>query len=155
VEEPFVVFLQKFQAEAQLRGHFIETNSISIRNGEIAGSNHEIALCITYVPANLLESIAERRSDWRKVIGHRKSPEVIVPTDIWNLLSKNQKEIAIFHELGHCLLNLDHQDDIPAIMNPVILPEEYYKFNRTKLLDELFATYFDRKIPLPQPPLQR
>lgn len=71
--------------------------------------------------------------------------------DYWNESSKAAKEILVFHELGHCELERDHDDEflttnedgIPvlmskSIMNSYIINETKYIENRTYYIIELF-----------------
>lgn len=61
--------------------------------------------------------------------------------DAWtfNLQSKSENEVLTFHELGHALLGLKHDDSHECLMNS---GPSIYAFdevdNRTRLLDELF-----------------
>lgn len=50
---------------------------------------------------------------------------IVVDEDNWLSLQKNKKEILIYHELGHCYLNLRHtkerKDGSVYIMHPQVL----------------------------------
>jgi hypothetical protein len=61
----------------------------------------------------------------------------------WQEATDTEKEVLIFHELGHCVLNRDHDESIIAeyeipksIMYPVIF-DSPYKNNRRYYVDEL------------------
>ncbi|OUR96854.1 hypothetical protein A9Q84_10985 [Halobacteriovorax marinus] len=82
--------------------------------------------------------------------------EVIIKQSWWNSASVHQREVMIFHELGHCSLNRDHDSEIiskesyvvkGSIMNPVIPGSSHYLQYKTAYLTELF-TY--NKAPLQQ-----
>ena len=49
--------------------------------------------------------------------------DIIVKKEVWNMLSKEQKQELIFHELGHCELNLEHISNYTYnVNNPYICP---------------------------------
>ena len=65
----------------------------------------------------------------------------------WNVLTDSNKEILMFHELGHCLLNQQHRNQtifmdgltIPkSIMNAYLLGN-YYEGYKQYYLEELFT----------------
>lgn len=58
----------------------------------------------------------------------------------WDGAADDTKENLIFHEMGHCVLKLEHTS-CPNIMCPSMLDPAYYELNRTHLLDDLFYTY--------------
>lgn len=64
------------------------------------------------------------------------SPKITVNVVTWGLISEERKEMLIFHELGHCILGLDHEDDYLAVMN-TNLPTSYFN-NRVEMLTEFF-----------------
>lgn len=84
-----------------------------------------------------------------KVIGacFMDTGNIILSAKFWAEASQIQREMLVFHELGHCALKRQHRDDMAdsirpiSIMNPTILAERDYKANRSKYLDELFAGY--------------
>ena len=47
-------------------------------------------------------------------------------------------EILVFHELGHLILNRDHVQGHPSIMNPGGIIVTFYYADRDKYVDELF-----------------
>lgn len=63
--------------------------------------------------------------------------EIQLDRKAWDSFSKAEREMLVFHELGHCLLNLGHYNekiitdkfgDIPSsIMNSYILDTRWYK----------------------------
>lgn len=67
----------------------------------------------------------------------------------WDESSETVKEILIFHELGHCVLDRDHLSDVmftkdkklifTSIMNPYIINEADYNENKAYYLIELFS----------------
>lgn len=73
--------------------------------------------------------------------------EIIVRKDYWETTRKSSKETLILHELGHCALEREHnedfmkykEEDVPkSIMYPYnIGDKKYYKPNRDHYLKEL------------------
>lgn len=52
----------------------------------------------------------------------------------------------MYHELGHCLLNIwEHEDeDSPYMMAPNLHPYEHYESDWNYLVNQLFETYISR-----------
>lgn len=62
---------------------------------------------------------------------------------IWGVLSEEEKEALIYHELAHCFLKRSHceeiRDDAPvSLMYPSLIDGPTYKNNREKYVNELF-----------------
>jgi hypothetical protein len=64
-------------------------------------------------------------------------PTIQINPNIWPKLSEDERELLIFHELGHCVLNRDHVTS-GSIMTPYALPVSYYVENREELWADLF-----------------
>lgn len=47
---------------------------------------------------------------WLNVHSKKIGYKIIVKQDSWDKLEETQKLILIYHELGHCVLNLTHND---------------------------------------------
>lgn len=62
---------------------------------------------------------------------------IVINPEKWDRFDKYQQEEIIFHELGHCVLGKQHVLT-QSIMNRQPLPSEFYRDNRTKLIEELF-----------------
>lgn len=76
--------------------------------------------------------------------------QIVINQDAWHGYSDLKKEIVVFHELGHCLLNKDHNNNEHlgeklSIMHERILNPDFYEDNRVHYLDELFTGYSDLK----------
>lgn len=62
----------------------------------------------------------------------------------WNSYDSMQREMLIFHEIGHCLLGQVHDqsmdfDSVPVdLMFPASFPSFYYAQQRTQFLDRMF-----------------
>jgi len=58
----------------------------------------------------------------------------------WKHLHKNQREQLVFHELGHCLLKLGHDDTETSLMNSAdFMPKEWYVYDYDNLIRKLFV----------------
>lgn len=70
---------------------------------------------------------------------YHQDNHIEVRTRHWDTLSDTQKEIVVFHELGHCLLGRVHNESKQSIMYPSILPAKLYLSDREGYLDRLFG----------------
>lgn len=104
------------------------TNNIIIERGETASicDNGKVTACC-------------------KLNGHGQAHIIVDNSELF--YSEAAREKILFHELGHCLLNKDHDNSLdengrPAkIMSHNIrdLPEYFYQQNRDHYVSELFA----------------
>jgi hypothetical protein len=46
-----------------------------------------------------------------------KGIEILIKKSHWKNLSRSCRKTLMYHEFGHCLLNQDHRDSYPSIMN--------------------------------------
>ncbi len=74
--------------------------------------------------------------------------EIIIRRDWWNNASDSDRESLIFHELGHCRLDRDHDDEVQVIgnksvkmsmMHYVIVLGPDYEQHRGGYVQELFT----------------
>lgn len=70
------------------------------------------------------------------------NPNIIIDENAWGKYGLNQREVLIFHELGHCALFKPHnkklKNETPvSIMYPTILGGDEYSNGRSKYLKEL------------------
>ena len=71
---------------------------------------------------------------------------VIIDSEFWSRASDNFKEMIVFHELGHCILNRDHREGrtnsgfCVSIMRSGELPcrDAYTDVNKPYYVEELF-----------------
>jgi hypothetical protein len=69
---------------------------------------------------------------------------IVVDRTDWKSYKYYNREQAIFHEMGHCLLKRDHRNDLDSTCHPVsgmywrMIDEQWYKDNREKYMEELF-----------------
>lgn len=77
--------------------------------------------------------------------GNRSTPEVVIDADWWGSHGPVEQEMLMFHELGHCLLHLEHDNRLNADGMPVstmywaIFDEYYYSTFREYYLTQLFG----------------
>lgn len=70
---------------------------------------------------------------WKKNTRRIEIKKDAVPTGSW------QERGLVFHELGHCLLDLGHSNpENKMIMNPYVLSERTYGLNWERMESELF-----------------
>ncbi len=120
-------YYERFIDEAAVRGLDIEdaTYQVNARIGEISEPN-VIGQC-----------------SWNQTHVHN----ILVDEDYWRTASDLQREFLMFHELGHCVLGLDHNDSADARGNCSSIMSSgtgncrvlYTNTNRKILLDELFS----------------
>ena len=74
--------------------------------------------------------------------------EIIVRKSWWNQVSEHDRRSLIFHELGHCRLDRDHDNTIielegtdlkASLMHEVIVSAQKYKENTENYNHELFS----------------
>lgn len=74
-------------------------------------------------------------------IGFCQPPlRLMVLKSFWSTASEMEKMSLMYHELGHCALGLDHEDDVPDIMNSYLIDEEV----AVRQWDTLVNTLFER-----------
>lgn len=68
------------------------------------------------------------------------SNEIEINEEYFNLSSAAEKEQLIIHELGHCILDLEHTEETELdIMNPYSFPEYVYLENYNELMNRFFS----------------
>lgn len=126
IEQEILGYFNSFESEAFLRGVEIDLDNIDlnayVENIEKTGV---VGQCNSY-------------SDGSKT--------VVVDEFYWSNASDLDKEYLTYHELGHCVLERDHNDekdqqgDCKSIMQSGLAncKSNYNTINRDELLDELF-----------------
>lgn len=117
--------------------------------------NHFYGICITTTAANRCKENLKKFTSIRFVDSFDKKadPDGTVAGICWWSRFQRRVEIKrnavqagsmrerglIFHELGHCLLDLGHSNpETKMMMNPILLDEKTYTSNWSKLQKELF-----------------
>lgn len=95
------------------------------------------------------EEIKQKKEGY-KTVGYCQGKQgdvqkIIINKEFWGMYSEAKRELLMMHELGHCLLNLDHNDSLDAekqpvtIMNSIIFSDYQYSDHRDYYLKELFS----------------
>ena len=123
VDRELWALFEKFEVEAKKRGRMVDLVA------------QEIQATIEPIPAphvGLCNHTANDRA-------------IIIDQDYWVSRSDNHKELIVFHELGHCSLNLGHQTDKAGGICKSIMRsgyegciDNYNATNRSNYLDDLF-----------------
>lgn len=77
-----------------------------------------------------------------RIMGDFKS--IQIDSKYWNKSSDLAKEQLMFHELGHCVLRLQHNDTLDKFARPISIMNSYqfadylYKKNYNSYIEELF-----------------
>lgn len=123
-----IPYFQIFADEAALRG--IEVDYVEAR---IEG---------------LIQPISRNQVLGQCFRNEERPKKVIVDRDYWEGAEENERQFLIFHELGHCFLNLEHDDRLDFDTNTCLsimhstsdaCPFELDDDNRERYLDELFS----------------
>lgn len=71
--------------------------------------------------------------------------EIMIDSGYWEDITELEKEQLVFHELGHCILDADHVEELDAdgdpvsIMHPYTIDEHIYIKHREEYIQKLFA----------------
>lgn len=74
---------------------------------------------------------------------------IYISKTAWNEYDSQQREMLLFHELGHCVLNLEHDKSLDSagvpndIMYPINFDSIYYFKYRKFYLDRMFKKVLD------------
>jgi hypothetical protein len=90
-----------------------------IENENIGTENEKIILGRCYVSPN-------------------RTPIVHIDPGHWSGLSDTSRKLLVYHELGHCILERKHEDDVPSIMSAYLLNKFEYEEKEEYFLEELF-----------------
>lgn len=127
IDPAFGSYIKTFETEAASRGKDIAVRGLTIRFGTLSGG-------------------VDGGRDGECNIGAGGREIVIDPT-YWAAQPEAGREVLLFHELGHCVLNRAHKTEkvfsgsgfeSASIMAPTILSASQYDPERGSLLDELF-----------------
>lgn len=75
---------------------------------------------------------------------HYQRPTIHISEEHWSSKSENEKEVIMFHELGHCLLHRSHNETVvnsvpTSLMFPIQLSDAVYEPRRAAYIHELFS----------------
>lgn len=128
VETPLQAYFDRFIDEAAYRGLDVTyaTSQVDAHIGEITEPN-VIGQC-----------------SWSQNQAH----SITLDQQYWRSANDLQREFVVFHELGHCVLGLQHLDNADANGNCLSIMTSgtgdcrvlYNHSNRDRMLDDLFET---------------
>lgn len=131
--------------EKEIESNFLPIYSSFVFEGKKRGINLEnYGLSINMVS----ESLNRDNQKGVETLGHcsvllYNKPKVSISEVLWNKASNIEKEMILFHELGHGLLLKGHTNtensNKKSLMNKFIFSEKTYIENREYYLDELFG----------------
>lgn len=127
VDSPLKTYLEAFKQEALVRGITID---YSIRQIEARLQLHEDNARLGWCDYN-----------------YDQPDLIVINTFYWEILDDFEKEKLVFHELGHCVLNRPHLDEVrqdgrcKSIMHSgQKCSDDYTNGSRDTYLDELFLS---------------
>jgi len=111
---PFKSYYDSFNYEARIRNVDVDAYIMRIRFEVMPKGSHAIGMCYLF-------------------------DHIGINKEFWRWASNEQREVLIFHELGHCVLFQKHTKT--GIMQPELYASATYAFERKALLDELFKAF--------------
>jgi hypothetical protein len=127
IESALLIHFTNFEAEAVAHGLDIDIFSLDI-NGYIQNieTRGTLGQCKSY-------------SDG--------SQQIVVDEQYWNRISNSEREYLVFHELGHCILEREHNDERDENGNCISIMQSgnngcksvYNDNYKAQLLNELFS----------------
>lgn len=114
-DSTFEEFIFNFEQEASARLNIADykIGDIPINFGETSDDKYK-GICVTYANGE---------------------KEIIVAKKWWDSASYTKKEIFIFHELGHCALGRDHNDELVKVGDS--------EFQKLSLMNSFLPSSFD------------
>ena len=126
--------------ESELQAHFT--------NFESEANAHGLDIDISAIGVNgYIQNIETRGTLGQCKSYSDGSQQVIVDEQYWNRISDNEREYLVFHELGHCILEKEHNDEQDENGNCISIMQSgnngcksvYNTEYKAQLLNELFA----------------
>lgn len=117
IDLTFQPYVDQFNIEASKYGYYNLTKDVSIEFGD---TTEHAGIC------------------------HTGSSLIDINATFWSHFNVVQKEILIFHELGHCAFGKNHNEQKDSfgnpvsIMYPIMLAANVYTNNRVNYINELF-----------------
>ena len=131
VAKPFKPYVQRFLRLAYKYNQSFDISNLTIKYGQTAQIPQKVKGSVTIGVCSM--------ADWK--------PTITIDKKRWKLYSYYTREILLYHELGHCLLNRDHEDKMDSdnmpgsIMHSTIFSDWYYHDHRPAYLKELFTVH--------------
>lgn len=123
VPAEFQVFVQNWQYEATKHAHSGQIWDLIVQFGPMEDPD-EAAYC---------------------QLGQESTPTIVIDEVYWHSIDYYAKELLMFHELGHCLLEYNHINTLDAngmpnsIMNWQLFSSSYYETYRELYLQNYFG----------------
>lgn len=127
IENQYQPYVTGFERESVRQNHPVHIVNLIIKTENYIGEN----------------IIAQCRQN------HVSTPEIAVSRQEWVKADEYEREMILFHEMGHCVLHRYHtaKKDVDgiatSIMGPYILPSTLYKNRRELYMKELFNYFAD------------
>jgi len=123
----FAPFVARFEQEASDNGAQLKVSDLRIRFGKM-DSVYERGICEIFP---------------------NETPTIILKKSAWEVLTEEEQEALLFHEMGHCVLRRNHEhkktsEGIPvSLMYPYALDRFTYLKNQKNYMSELVSKYGD------------
>lgn len=118
VKDPqFLQYVERFETEAKARGVAVDT---------------------TWLDMTFVDDLKGNNFTPNTVGACYFGSEVKVKKTAWKKFSDTERELLVFHELGHCVLNHAEHSSCPNIMCATMVNQYEYTFSRQAWLDVLF-----------------
>ncbi len=121
IEPQYKKYVTLFEDESRNFGNPIKINHLIIKT---------VSKLDDYVLANCVQLYA-------------LPPTINISLQYWRYLSETEREMLLFHEMGHCILDRRHNDNIEngvykSLMATYIFGPDVYLLYRSQYLSELF-----------------
>lgn len=102
------------------------------------------ARCLSVEPDVSIYFVSESDIDpgeWSSAVGNCEifSNHIEIRRSYWENANETEREILLFHELGHCLLSYYYHTDT-GLMREYLMPASVYLQDRTNILDQLYRS---------------
>lgn len=135
VDPALLPYYEVFVQSSSIRGNNQSTNDLIMEFGPTEG--RVIAYCQKQIRYN--DSFLQKTE---KV----DTPQVVVNPNWWKNASEPSRREVIYHELGHCLMNKDHDTRLSSyarqpesLMYPYHIGGSFFAYWENNYLDELFG----------------
>jgi hypothetical protein len=130
----FAKYVESFVTEGEKRGKHIDVSNLTIGFNNEFMNAHIVGGCLRTRAAN----------------GGLTGGTIRIKADIWKEASTEHREELIYHEMGHCVLDREHNDEETfegrpkSYMHPSLLVSNNndYESRKTEYLDELFKDMY-------------
>ena len=158
--DTFNVFTESYKTEAtnfnissedidSIPINFYDLDNLEGTNSIVSRSdNHHIEYKSDYATFEFETDISEAQETIRVGVCikyNNGDREILINKEAWDTFSDAKKEILIYHELGHCSLNRNHDDSLfnnkkTSVMHSILLDENLYNNYNYEYLLEFFTS---------------